>query len=184
MRTVTIRGIAQQSIHWSIGISLLMILAGMLALAAPLAAGLAGTAVFAWGMTLLGFLHLWLAWHTRGTGATLWEVLVAAAYFAAGGYMLAHPVAGLVTLTLLLTCYFVVKGVVELAGSFSLGGLPGRSWLMFDGVLCLVIAALIWFHLPSSTTWAVGVMVGVAMLFSGISRLFLSLAARRMLAIA
>jgi hypothetical protein len=67
MNTNAIRAIARESINWSIGLSVAMILLGLLALAAPLATGIAVTAVLAWGLLLLGVLHFWFAWHTRGT---------------------------------------------------------------------------------------------------------------------
>lgn len=73
MDTITIRGIAQESVNWSIGLSVVMIVLGLLALVAPLATGIAVTAIIAWGLLLLGFLHLWFAWHTRGTGGLVSE---------------------------------------------------------------------------------------------------------------
>jgi uncharacterized membrane protein HdeD (DUF308 family) len=153
-----------------------MIVVGLLALAAPLAAGIAATGVVAWGLLILGVLHLWFSWHTRGVGALVWEVLIGAAYLFAGVFILTHPLAGLVTLTLLLGSYLLVKGVVEIIGGFSTRGVPGSGWLLIDGVISLILAAMIWFHLPSTAVWVIGTLIGFSILFSGLSRLFLSLA--------
>jgi uncharacterized membrane protein HdeD (DUF308 family) len=60
--------------------------------------------------------------------------------------------------------------------------MPGSGWLLFDGVVTLILALLIWRTWPSDTEWVIGTLVGISMLFSGISRLRLSLAARRALA--
>lgn len=179
MNTTTIRGIAQESINWSIGLSVAMILLGLLALAAPLATGIAVTGIVAWGLILLGVLHLWFAWHTRGTGSLVWEILTGVLYFVVGVFLLAHPLAGLVTLTLLLGTYLLIKGIVEIIGSLNVRGVPGTGWLLTDGIISLVLALMIWFHLPSSAAWVIGTLVGISILFSGLSRLLLSLAARR-----
>lgn len=181
MNTTTIRGIARESINWSIGLSVAMILLGLLALAAPLATGIAVTAVVAWGLLLLGLLHFWFAWHSRGAGSLLWELLTGALYFFVGLFLLARPLIGLVTLTALLGTYLLIKGIVEIVGSFSVRGVPGAGWLLSDGAISLVLASMIWFHLPSSAMWIIGALIGLSILFSGLSRLFLSFAAHRAL---
>jgi len=88
----------------------------------------------------------------------------------------------LAALTLVLAIYLFVEAVLELILSFRLRPLPGSNWLLFDGIITLVLAILIWRSWPSSTEWVIGVLVGFSMLFSGVSRLSLSLAARRLLA--
>jgi uncharacterized membrane protein HdeD (DUF308 family) len=64
--------------------------------------------------------------------------------------------------------------------SYWLRTLPGTGWILFDGVISVILAFLIWTTWPWSTEWAIGTLVGVSMFFSGISRLMVSLAARRM----
>jgi uncharacterized membrane protein HdeD (DUF308 family) len=88
-------------------------------------------------------------------------------------------VAGLASLTLALAIYLFAEGVLELVLSFRLRPMPGSSWLLFDAIITLILAIMIWRTWPSSTEWVVGTLVGISMLFSGISRLMLSLAARR-----
>ncbi len=138
MNEVSIRGIARESINWSIGLSVVMILVGLLALAAPLSAGIAVTAIIAWGLLLLGIVHLWFAWHTRGTGAVMWEVLIGLIYLLAGVFILIHPLAGLVTLTLLLGSYLFIKGVAEIFGGFTTRGVPGSGWMLLNGAVSLL----------------------------------------------
>ena len=58
--------------------------------------------------------------------------------------------------------------------------LAGAGWLFFDGVVTLILAVMIWRTWPSSTEWVIGTLVGVSMLFSGTSRLMLSVAARQL----
>jgi uncharacterized membrane protein HdeD (DUF308 family) len=60
--------------------------------------------------------------------------------------------------------------------------LPGSGWLMVDGIITLVLAVMIWSTWPSSAVWVVGTLIGISVLFSDITRLMLSIAARRILA--
>jgi uncharacterized membrane protein HdeD (DUF308 family) len=89
-----------------------------------------------------------------------------------------HPVAALLSLTIALAIYLMLEAVLEFALGFKLRPLPGSGWLLFDGVITLILAVMIWRTWPSSSAWVIGTLVGISMLFSGISRLMLSLAAR------
>jgi len=91
------------------------------------------------------------------------------------------PVVGLVSLTLGLALYLAAEATLEFILAYRLRPLPGSGWLFFDGIITLVLAIMIWRTWPASTAWAIGILVGISMLFSGISRLMLSLAARRLL---
>jgi uncharacterized membrane protein HdeD (DUF308 family) len=92
--------------------------------------------------------------------------------------MLVLPVAGVVTLTLVLAFYIVVAGIFELAVFFHLRGLPGTIWFLVDGLASFLLAGLIFFHWPSSSLWAVGTLVGISLLMSGIARITLPLSLR------
>jgi uncharacterized membrane protein HdeD (DUF308 family) len=174
--------IARESIGWSIGISVLMIIAGVLGIVIPPVAGLAVLLIIAWLLIFSGVFHFVFAWHTRTAGAMVWELLLGILYIAVGAYALAHPGAGLASLTLLLGAYLFIEGVLELIESFRLRPMRGTGWLLLDGVITLILGALIWRTWPSSTAWVIGTLVGISMLFSGISRLGITLAARRALA--
>jgi uncharacterized membrane protein HdeD (DUF308 family) len=99
-----------------------------------------------------------------------------------GFYVLSYPVAGLAWLTLGLAFYLLAEGVLEFMLSLKLRPLPGSGWLLVDGFVTLVLAAMIWNTWPSSTAWVVGTLVGISVLFSGVARLMLSMAARRIMA--
>lgn len=174
-----IRGISRESVGWSIGFSILLIVLGVVAIATPFVAGVVIETIVAWLLLLGGVGHFVLAWHVRGAGSHLWEFLVGLAYVAAGVFLLLHPVAGLVSLTLFLGAYLLIKGVLELIAGFARRRVAGGGWIFVDAVISIILAGFIWLHLPSSAAWVVGTLLGVAILFSGISRLALSLAARR-----
>ena len=90
-----------------------------------------------------------------------------------------HPLAGLVSLTLFLGAYLLIKGIFELIAGFTLRGVVGGGWLFLDAVISIILAVFIWLHLPYAAAWVIGTLLGVAILFSGITRLALALAARR-----
>jgi len=182
MSASSIGTIVKESLGWSIGLSVLMIVAGFLAIVVPPAAGIAVALLVAWLLIFSGGIHLAFAWHTRTTGGFIWELLLGFLYILGGAYLLFHPRAGLASLTLILAIYLFGKGVLEFLLSFKLRPMPGSGWLLFDGIVSLILAAMIWKTWPSSTEWVIGTLVGISMLFSGVSRLVLSLAARHVVA--
>ena len=168
--------------NWSMAISVLMILAGVLAIAAPLMAGIAVTAVVSWLLIFSGALHLSLAWRGNHASAIVWEILIGVLYGAIGFYVLMNPVTGLAGLTAAVAVYLFLEGILEFVLSFQLRPARGSGWLLVDGVITLVLAVMIWGTWPSSTAWVIGTLVGISMLFSGITRLIVTQSARRMLA--
>jgi uncharacterized membrane protein HdeD (DUF308 family) len=181
MNTTTIASEAKRFTGWSIAAGAFMILAGILAIGMPLAAGVAVNVLVAWLLVFCGLAHFVFAWHLRGAGGILWQVLLGVLYLGIGVYLLMHPVAGLVTLTVALAIYLFLEGVFELLLAFQLGVRNGRGWLVLDGVVTLILSVLIWKSWPASTDWVIGTLVGVSMLFSGITRLMFSLAGRSLL---
>jgi uncharacterized membrane protein HdeD (DUF308 family) len=143
-----------------------------------LAAGIAVNLLVAWLLLFSGGAHLVFAWYTRSAGGFLWELLLGILYLVIGGYLLMHPVAGLESLTIALAIYLVMEAILEFVLGFRLRPLPGSGWLLFDGIVTLILAVMIWRTWPWSTGWVIGTLVGISMLFSGTSRLAISLAAR------
>jgi len=97
----------------------------------------------------------------------------------AGGYFLTHLIMGQATLTLLLSGVILAEGALELVAYFRLRRVGGVSWLLINGVVTILLGAVVWAHWPSSTVWAIGMLVGVNLLLTGMSRLMMGLAVRR-----
>ena len=167
---------------WSIVLSILMIVAGLLAIAAPLYAGVFVTALVGWLLLFSAGLHLVYAFRGGGATAVLWEILLCVVYAVVGFYILANPGIGLASLTFVIAAYLFVESILELTLSYQMRTQSGAGWLLFDGIVTLILAIMIWGNWPASSVWAIGVLVGVSMLFSGISRLMLTSTVRRIAA--
>src|SRR5262245_24854332 len=158
---------------WSIVLSVLIMIAGFLAIAVPYIAGITFTFIVGWMLIFAGVLHFVFAFQSGQAKMVIWQVLLAIVYGFIGVYVLQHPVAGLVGLTFAIATYLVVEAALETVASFQLRPAPGSGWLLFDGIVTFILALMIYSTWPSSSAWAVGILVGISMLFSGISRLML-----------
>jgi uncharacterized membrane protein HdeD (DUF308 family) len=181
MSAIPIPIVVKKSLGWSVAMSILMIVAGILAILLPFVAGIAVNVFVGWMLIFSGGALVVFAWHTRGAGGVVWELLLAALYLFIGGFILFRPLLGLASLTLALSIYLLVEAALEFTLAFRLRSGRGWGWLLFDGIITLILAFLIWRTWPSSSEWAIGTLVGVSILINGISRLMLSLAARRVI---
>jgi uncharacterized membrane protein HdeD (DUF308 family) len=172
------------SLGWSLAMAVLLTLAGLFAILLPLVSGIAITLIVGWFFCVAGILHFFFAWKTHTTGGVLWEILLGLLYLVSGIYLLVHPLAGLASLTLFLAVYFFFKGIVEIIHFFQLQPKHGSFWLIFDAIVSLILAVMIWRAWPFSSIWAIGTLVGISLLFTGFSRLMLTMTARRVLATA
>ncbi len=163
----------------SIVIAVLLIMAGLAAICLPFIAGIAVSIVVAWLLLFAGVVHLFFGWHTRSAGAVIWKVLVGLAYLFAAIYILDHPGRGLLTLTLVLAFYLFFEGIFEAVIYSRLRRLPGAGWFLFDAIVTIVLGIMIFMSWPFSSVWAVGTLIGISILFSGITRLSYAFAGRR-----
>jgi uncharacterized membrane protein HdeD (DUF308 family) len=170
----------RQASGWSIAWGVLLIVFGILAVGSPLLAAVAVNAVIAWLIVLGGVVHLVLAFHARRAGSLIWRLLVGLAYIFIGGYLLTHPLLGVASLTLLLASLFLIEGVLDMVLYAKLRPARGAVWLLFDGLVTLLLSLLIGVHWPSSSAWAIGTLVGVSMIMSGVARVMMSSAVRRL----
>lgn len=171
--------IVRQASTWSIVWGVLLIIFGMVAVASPLVAAVAVNVVLAWLIVLAGVVHLILAFHAFRAGSMLWKLLVGLAYIFFGGYLITHPVLGVASLTLVLASLFLVEGIFDIALYFQMRSMRGSRWVLIDGIVTLLLGLLIYLQWPSSAAWAIGTLVGVSMIISGLTRLMLSLAVRK-----
>lgn len=174
-------GLINKTSGWGIAIAVLMIVLGILAIAWPYMAAIAVTRLVGWLLIFGGITHIVAAFQTRGAGAVLWELLVGLVYLVGGGYILFHPLLGVATLTLFLAAVFLAEGVFDIISFFGIRGQKGAGWMLLDGLVTILLAGLIWVHWPSSSVWAIGTIVGISLLISGVRWLMISMATRKAL---
>ena len=160
----------------------LLIVLGIMAISAPFLAAVAVSVVVSWLIIFAGVVHLVLAFHTHGAGSLIWRLLVGVAYLAFGGYMITHPVLSVASLTLVLASLFLIEGVLNLVLYAKMRALHGSAWVLVDGIITILLGLMIYMQWPSSSLWAIGILVGVSLMISGISRIGMTLAVRRALA--
>ena len=113
-------------------------------------------------------------------GGALWKLLLAVFYGFTGFYMVTHPILGVATVTIVLAVFLFCEGVVEIAFYFHIRRAANAVWVLFDGIVTLILGYLIWAHWPSNLDWVLGTLVGISLMFSGISRFMLSRAFPRL----
>ena len=180
MATSTV-DVLRRASNWAIVVSVLLIVLGVIAILMPFLAGITVAAIAGWMLIFGGVAHIVAAFHARGAGVVLWEFLIGLVYLLGGGYMIFNPLVGIVTLTLFLAIVFFAEGIFEVISFFKLRGQQAAAWMLVDGVITILLAGLIWMHWPSSSVWAIGTLVGISLLMSGIKWLMISLASRKVL---
>ncbi len=119
---------------------------------------------------------------SRGsTGHRIWSAIVAVLYVIAGVWLIINPAEGTITLTWVLAIFFLVIGVMRLIMGFSMRGkAPNAGWTIVNGVLSVLIAVLVIGDLPSSADWAIGLLVGIQLLFDGMALIATAIAGKKL----
>ena len=138
--------------------------------------------VIAWLLILAGTVHVALAFRAHRADGFIWKLLVGLAYLFFGMYFIMHPVVGVTSLTLLLALLFLIEGSLNIVLFFKMRSLRGSSWMLFDGIVTLLLGLLIYLRWPSSSIWVIGTLVGLSMIISGATRVMLSLGVRKLMA--
>ncbi|MGA8438413.1 MAG: HdeD family acid-resistance protein [Candidatus Sulfotelmatobacter sp.] len=170
-----VRNASTVSILWGV----LLIVFGVVAVGSPLLAAVAVNAVVAWLIVLAGVVHVMLAFGAHGAGSMIWKLLVGIAYLCFGAYLIMHPVLGVASLTLVLASLFLVEGILDIVLFFKMRPMHGSTWVLLDGIITLLLGLMIYAQWPSSSAWAIGTLVGISMIFSGVARVMMSWAARQ-----
>lgn len=152
---------------------------GTLAIMLPIAASIGVGRFVGWLMVFDGVVQGVHAFRSKGIGRLSWKLLLAVLYLTAGIYFLLHPFLAVAALTLALAFFFFVHGVLEVVSYLSSRTGLRSPWLLFNGAISIVLGGIIWRHWPSSSLWALGPLVGIGMLMTGMTRLMMALALRR-----
>ncbi len=169
---------------WSVALGVLMIILGIIAMLAPWEFGIVIALIIGWTAIFNGVAQIIYGVRTHSGGRTVLEVILGLIYIIAGIYLLVHPVGGLLVLTIFLASFLIVYGIFALVLAFQMRPLHGWGWVLFDAIITILLGVLIWAHWPLNAEWVVGTLFGISILVSGVTRLMMSLAIRRMAAAA
>jgi uncharacterized membrane protein HdeD (DUF308 family) len=169
--------------HWKAFLieGILLVVLGLAAMILPPLASLAVTIFLGWMFLISGIAGLALTIWAREMPGFWWSLISAVLAIFAGIVLLARPLEGVLTLTIVVGAYFLAEGVATIMYALEhRRELSERwSWMLFSGLLDILIAALIITGLPGSAEWAIGLLVGINLLFGGASLIGVALAARK-----
>lgn len=177
-------GVLSRAMHhyWRLFLAegIVLSLLGLAAIIIPPLAGVVVTIVLGWLFLvagLIGVLATFGARHAPGFG---WSLLSAFLALGAGALLLWNPLEGVVTITYVVTAFFIIDGIatIILAGAHRRELSDRWEWMMLNGVVDLVLAGIIIVGLPGTLDWALGLLVGIDMIFGGASLVGISLQAR------
>jgi len=158
---------------------LLLIVLGVLAIVTPWATGLSVAMAIGALLLVSGVAQASLAFQGGSLGEAIGIALLGLLAILCGGYMMFQPGVALGALTLLLAGFFFAQGVIEIFNAFGSRPQAGWGWLLASGVVSVLLAVMIWRQFPLSGAWAIGTLVGVRLLMSGISILAIGSAVKR-----
>jgi len=169
--------------HWKLFLAegLVMMVLGLLAIAVPEVASLAITIFIGWLFFIGGIFRTVSLVQHRNMPGFGWSLATALLAIALGLVLLLRPIAGVLTLTIALVAFFIIEGITAILLALEhRKHLPSWGWVLFSGLVDLLLALLIWDGWPSSAAWAIGLLVGINMVFSGLSLVMTAIAARTM----
>jgi uncharacterized membrane protein HdeD (DUF308 family) len=168
--------------HWKAFLfeGILLSIIGLAAMIVPPLASLAVTIFLGWMFLVTGVAGLVATYWARNMPGFWWSLISAALAVLAGGILLARPMQGVLTLTIVIGAYFLAEGVATIMYALEhRRELSGRwSWLLVAGLMDIIIAFFIIAGLPGSAEWAIGLLVGINLLFGGATLIGMALAAR------
>jgi uncharacterized membrane protein HdeD (DUF308 family) len=168
--------------HWKFflieGIVLLVL--GAIAVCVPPLATVAVEVLIGWLILMSGVLGLLMTFQTRGTPGFGWSLLSAVVGVTVGVVLLAWPLSGVFSLTVMLTIFLILEGLASImyALAHRRGNTSRWELMLVSGIVDLILAGLILAGLPGTAAWAIGLIVGINLLFGGVALVGLALQAR------
>lgn len=157
---------------------IISLILGTIAILAPLAATVAVVWIIGAVILVQGVIQLIHCFKSAQWSAFAWNLLWAVVYIIAGGLILARPLLGAVTITLLLAAFFIVEGVVKLGLAMKLKPAPRWGWVFFSGIMGLVLGLIIFAGWPGDSLAIMGLLLGIDLIFGGWSMIMLASAAK------
>ncbi len=177
--TAAIRG------HWAFFLAegIILILLGLAAIVEPLVATFALSIFIGWLLIISGIVGLFSTFKMRPAPGFVWSLISAILAIVVGGLLIWHPIAGVFSLTLALIVFFIIEGIASILFAVEYRtNLPARwGWMVVSGIVDLILAAIILLGLPGTALWALGLLLGINMVFGGATLIVMALDARQLL---
>lgn len=169
--------------HWGLFLAegIILVILGLLAIVVPPLASLAVTIFIGWLFVISGIAGLIMTFRARGAPGFWWSLISAVIALIAGVLLLWQPVLGVLSLTFVLIAFFLIDGILSIILAIEhRRELVGRwGWILASGIVDLIIAVIIWAGLPGTAAWALGLLVGIDLVFGGTALIMVALHARR-----
>lgn len=159
---------------WSLFMGVLTAAIGIAMIIYPMATATVSTLFFGWALIFAGAAQVIFAFSSESVGNFVLKLLLGILYGVAGIALAAFPPAGVLTLTAVIGVMLIAEAIIEMALAFSLPFAGGRGWFVASAVASALLGILILAEWPGSAVWTIGTLVGVAVLFNGISRIVIS----------
>ena len=168
--------------HWVLFLieGIVLVILGILALLAPIIASVAATVLFGWLLLLSGVIGLVTTFRARNAPGFWWSLLSAVIGIVAGVLLLGWPLLGTLSLTAVLIAFLLAEGVVSILYALEhRNALSGRwGWMLASGIIDVGLGVLLAIGLPGTAMWALGLLLGINLIFGGWALIFMALHAR------
>lgn len=161
--------------NWSIVIGVLLIVIGVVSIALPQVSTIVTETWIAFVLISAGMGKLIYAFQSRQQIGWIWKLLLSLLYISVGIVLLTYPLSGTLTLTLLFGGFLLTEGIFELVLAFRLRPEQNWGWVLVNAIATLLLGIMIWYQWPFNAPWLIGTLVGISIIFTGVSRIMLSL---------
>lgn len=174
MPTQSITDDVKKRSAWSIAMGILTAVLGVFLIIYPFATAMITTVLLGWILILVGIAQFVFALHTQTVGSFFLKVLLGILYAVAGIALAFLPIEGVIVLTGVLGTLLLIQAGMLTVTAFQMKPLDGWGWYLADAIASLLLGVLIFVKWPNSSMWAIGTLVGVAVLVGGISRIMIA----------
>ena len=165
---------------WYLALGILLVVLGTFAIGRSCLLTVVSVGVFGWLMIFAGVAEVVHSfWNGRGWGGFFIDLLSGLLYVVVGFMIVGNPASTAVALTLLIAMFLIFDGVFRIATALSVRN-PNWGWVLFNGVVSLLLGIMIWRQWPLAGLWVIGLFIGIQMIFNGWSLVMLALAAKNL----
>ena len=166
----------RQNAGMAVFAGILLIILGFLAMGSPLMAGLSVALFVGWMLIIGGIMQVIFAIKSRGG---MFAILMGVLSLLAGGYMISNPGVTLAALSIILAVFLIISGIAEALVAFSVHPADGWVWALISAIASFILGVMIWQQFPIGGALAIGILLGLKLLFSGMMLLMFGMAVRK-----